>query len=577
MRNSNPILPILSLLLAAAGCTGTAGDGRRGASPNGANVPPGTAATSTGGGSSTIPGGPGSPGSGTGGAVGVGPTLPTAPSGAVFGPTLLRRLTNIEYRNTVQALLNAPALATEPLQPDSLTNGYDNVSVSLTVPPSLCAQYAELAAKQTLQAFNVPPCAAPSTETECASTFIASFGKRAFRRPLTPAEQKTYEGMYADQRTRADHAGGLRQIVQTMLQSPYLLYRFELGLASAGAQRTLTPYEVATELAYLFTASTPDDELLAAADNNALATPAQIEQAGRRLLALPAAKPALRRFVQGFEDTLGLDMLSKDPAVYPSYTPELRGALQAESARFIDAVLWEGDGTYASLLSAPFSFVNDTLAPLYGVAAPGLGETLVKTTLPPTERRGFLTQAAVLAAHSKPGESSPVKRGKFIRVGLLCQDLPSPPAMVPQIQPPAPNLTTRERFAAHSADPACSGCHTLIDPLGFGLENYDGIGQFRTTESGKPVDASGSITGTMDLDGSFTGALELASKLTASQEAKQCLTLKAYSWAFGRAALAPERAVVNKIAEPLGVTGLDIREALVAIARSDNFQFRSFR
>ncbi len=565
-------LPLLGCLSLLPACTTSAGGDHRGNSssaPSNSNVvgPNGTG-TGAGGGTGVA-----------GVAMGVGGSgmAVVVPAGAVVGPTMLRRLTNIEYRNTVQSLLGSPGTPTDALSADSLTNGFDNFSASLTVPPAAGTAYAALAASVALNAFTAPACPAPMTETECAQSFIGSFGKRAFRRPLTPDEITVYTGLYTDQRTRGDHRAGLRQVVQTMLQSPHLLYRFELGSPNSGAQRTLSSYEVATQLAFMLTASTPDDTLLAAADGNALATPTQIEQQARRLLSLPQAKASIQRFLLGFADTLGLGLLSKDAAVYPVYTSQLRSAMEQETARFVDAVVWEGDGSYSSLLTAPYSYVNSDLASFYGITDPGQGVALVKTTLKPSERMGLLTQASVLAAHSKPGESSPVKRGKFVRVGLLCQPLPAPPAIVPTLQPPQPNLTTRERFAQHSTDAACSGCHHLIDPLGFGFENYDGVGQFRSAESGKPVDASGAVTGSLDIDGPYTGAIELSNKLAVSQEAKQCLALRAYGWAFGRSGVDGERPVVNSMVEPLAANGLDIRELMLAITQSNNFLFRTFR
>jgi len=572
MRKIQPhlgFLPLLGCLGLLPSCTATAGGEHRGNTSSASNSNgAGPSGTGTGAGGGTGVAGMGVGGSGT---------AVVVPPGAVVGPTMLRRLTNIEYRNTVQSLLGSARAPADALSVDSLTNGFDNFSASLTVPPAAGTAYAALAASVAMNTFTAPACAAPMTETECAQSFIGSFGKRAFRRPLTPDEIIVYTGLYTDQRTRGDHRAGLRQVVQTMLQSPHLLYRFELGSPNSGAQRTLSSYEVATQLAFMLTASTPDDTLLAAADGNALATPTQIEQQARRLLSLPQAKASIQRFLLGFADTLGLGLLSKDAAVYPVYTSQLRSAMEQETARFVDAVVWEGDGSYSSLLTAPYSYVNSDLASFYGITDPGQGVALVKTTLKPSERMGLLTQASVLAAHSKPGESSPVKRGVFVRVGLLCQPLPAPPAIVPKLPTPQPNLTTRERFAQHSTDGACSGCHRLIDPIGFGFENFDGVGQFRATESSKPVDASGAITGTLDMDGPFTGAIELSNKLAMSQEAKECLALRAYGWAFGRSDADGERSVVNSMVAPLAANGLDIRELMVAITRSDNLLFRSFR
>jgi hypothetical protein len=506
-----------------------------------------------------------------------GPTTPgssVVPTGAVAGPTMLRRLTNIEYRNTVRDLLGLSAVPTEPLPPDTLSRGFDNSSGSLTFPPATGAQFAELA-RQQAASFAVAACAA--AEADCAKDFIATFGRRAFRRPLSAEEQASYYALYTDQRARADHSTSIRHLVETMLQSPHLLYRTELGAADAGALRVLTPHEIATQLAYFLTATTPDEALLAAADTNGLTTVAQIEQQARRLLALPQARPSLQRFVQGFVGVLGLDTVTKNQELYPLYTGSARLAAQAETARFIDTILWEGDGTYASLLTSPLAFVNTTLAPLYGAPDPGQGDTLVQVTANPAERQGLLTQISVLAAHSKPSESDPIKRGKFVRVDLLCQDLPSPPAMVPMLPPPEPGLSTRERLSRHSSDPACSGCHALLDPIGFGLENYDAVGQFRTLEEGIPIDNRGVLSGTLDIDGPFAGGVELATKLAASQEAQSCLARRAYGWAFGRSVEPAEQAAIREAVRPLGTSGLDVREVMVAITQLDNFRFRTFR
>jgi uncharacterized membrane protein len=550
---------LTGLTTSLIGCTSEVGNSRPGT--NTANPAPG----------SSSPGGPSDPTAPPG--PGPSPTTAEVPQGAVAGPTMLRRLTNIEYRNTVRDLLGLAAPPSEPLPPDTLTRGFDNPS-SLNVPPATGTQYADLARIQAA-AFAVPTCT--TAEADCAKDFISAFGRRAFRRPLSAAEQTSYEALYADQRTRADYQTSIRHLVETMLQSPHLLYRAELGLPDAGAMRVLTPHEIATQLAYFLTATTPDEALLAAADQNTLTTPAEIEQQARRLLALPQARASLQHFVKGFVGVLGLDTITKDQQIYPLYTGEARLAAQAETARFIDTVLWEGDGTYASLLTSQLGFVNSALAPLYGVADPGQGSTLVQAALNPAERQGLLTQISVLAAHSKPGESDPIKRGKFVRVDLLCQNLPAPPAMVPELPPLEPGLSTRERLAQHSSDAACSGCHSLIDPIGFGLENYDGVGQYRTTDGGVPVDSTGRFTATLDLDGPFAGGLELATKLSASKKAQSCLAQRAYGWAFGRSAEQAEQAAIREAVSPLSATGLDLREVMVAIARSDNFRFRTFR
>lgn len=278
------------------------------------------------------------------------------------------------------------------------------------------------------------------------ATSLLAFGKRAFRRPLSPDEEQRFVALYADERTRSDHAGSLGQIVETMLQSPKFLYRSELGLTTDGVQRKLTQYEVASELSYMFTASMPDDSLFVAADTNALQTPAQIEAHARRLLKLPTARTTLREFVSAYAGVSRFAELPKSAKVYPAFTPALRAAMQDETNQFIDGVLWEGDGTFKTLMSAPYSYLNVTLAKFYGVSDPGKGDTLVKTMLNPAQRAGLLTHASVLAAHSKTDESFSILRGKFVRMGLLCQTLPPPPKVVPPAPQVVPTTTTRERW-----------------------------------------------------------------------------------------------------------------------------------
>ncbi len=475
----------------------------------------------------------------------------------------------------MQAVLALAAPPSGTLAADAIgKNGFDNFGSALNVDGTLAGQYAVIAA-DAAKAFSVPTCDAPKAAADCAASFLQDFGKRAFRRPLTTEEIQQYQKLFSDALAITNYERATRQLVETLLQSPKFLYRFELGQSANGATRTLTSYEVASELSYLFTSNPPDPMLIASADANGLQSAAQIETEARRLLKLPIAKDSFRHLLRIYGGLLRFDGLAKDATVYPEYTPELRAAMSDSTDQFIDSVLWEGPGDFNTLFTAPYSYVNSALSGLYGVADPGQ-PTLVKTMLNPLERSGLLTEPSVLASHSKPFESFPIARGKFVRVGLLCEALPAPPAIVPK--PPAPDatLTTRERFARHSSDPACAGCHQLIDPVGFGLENYDGIGKYRTTENNKPVDSSGNITGTLDINGPYTGGVQLSAKLAASAEAKQCLTSKAFQWAFGRDASTGEDLSVTGISTKLSPAGLDIREVVVAMTQTDAFLFRTF-
>ncbi|MDX2050923.1 MAG: DUF1592 domain-containing protein [Polyangiaceae bacterium] len=517
---------------------------------------------------------------GTGGAGNSGNAPQTGgsgPQGAVAGPTVLRRLTNREYRASVRDLLGLGALPSENVDADlPAPKGFDNFADRLAVSTSLATQYATIANNKGVKEFVAPPCQAPMAEADCGAAFIRTFGERAFRRPLTAAEEQQYQGLFAAEVGRTGYSGGVTHVVEIMLQSPKFLYRFELGDASGGANRKLTPYEVASELSYMLLGSMPDQELFAAAAANALQTSAEVEQQARRLLKLPGARASLTAFLQEFSGIHRIADMQKTADVYPLFNADLKSAMTDETAQFIQAVVFDGDGSYNTLLTAPYSYVNAPLAQVYGMADPGQGNTLVKKDLNTTERIGLLGQASVLATFAKAYESGPILRGKMGRVRFLCETLPPPPKAV---MPPPPDLnaTTRERFAKHSTDAECAGCHSLIDPIGFGFENYDGLGAYRTEENGKPIDAAGNITGTPDMDGPFSGVPAFATKLAASQEAKQCLALKAYQWTFGRNDIAGERELANRIASDLTSGGLDIRELAVAITKSDNFFYRTFQ
>jgi hypothetical protein len=497
-------------------------------------------------------------------------------------PTALRRLTNDEYRNTIADLLGLPSPPAGALQPEPLSLGFKNSAAVLTVSSTLAQQYEDLVASAIAQVSpaqlaTLAPCATPGAEATCASNFIRSFGQLAFRRPLTAAEEQAYSRIYDAGRDGGTYDEGIRLVLHALLASPKLVYRSELGVPTADGRRLLTSHEIASALAYMFTARPPDAVLRSAADSNQLATLEQVEAQARRLLKSEQAREPLRQFIFGWFGLGNIGNLAKDPEIYPTFTDELRSAMVAEANQYIDSVLWERDATARTLLTSPSSFVNTSLASLYGVPDPGQGATLVPTTLDAAERSGLLTSAAVMAVHSKRGDSFPIARGKFVRKGLLCQALPDPPEGVLIVTPPPdPSLTTRERFALHSESPACATCHALIDPLGFGLENYDAIGQFRTAENGKPVDAAGMLTGTPDVDGAFSGGPELAAKLAASSVTAECVGVQATRWAFGRAESESDRQVARHIAQLLS-GNVDIPELLVMLTKTQNFFIRTAR
>jgi len=312
----------------------------------------------------------------------------------------------------------------------------------------------------------------------------------------------------------------------------------------------------------------------AAADANALTTADQVAAQATRLLADPKAHPAVSQF---FSEWMGVDEIAnapKDPTVYPTYTPDVRDAMQQETLAFADWVMWQSDAKLGTLLTAPVSFVNQSLATIYGVS--GItGDTLQQVALDPTQRAGIITQAGVMTVLGKADRSSPVLRGEFIRDSLFCQPVAPPPQNI-VITPPAvmPGVSTREMFTMHSTVEPCKSCHALMDPIGFGFENYDGIGRWRTTDQGQPVDASGALTGT-DIDGTFNGAVDLAHKLAQSGEVRDCVATEWFRYAMGRGESADDACALASLKQSFSASQSDIRQLLVAVTQTVTFRYRN--
>ncbi|MET0287112.1 MAG: DUF1588 domain-containing protein, partial [Polyangiales bacterium] len=265
-----------------------------------------------------------------------------------------------------------------------------------------------------------------------------------------------------------------------------------------------------------------------------------------------------------------LQTASKDTAVYPTFNDGLRSSMLEETRRFVDHVVWEDDAKLSTMLTASYSFVNKSLGLLYGVPGTANDQTFAQTELNPEERSGVLTQASVLAAFAGSNESSPVKRGLWVRKRMLCQDLPAPPANVPVLPDIKEGVSTRERFAQHTSNAACAGCHKLIDGLGFGLEAYDGIGSFRTKDHGVAVDSSGSLVQT-DVDGSYDGGPELASILSDSAQVRDCAVTQWFRFTQGRREESEDACSLQALKTSFAENGGDLRQLLLDLVVSDAF------
>ena len=498
------------------------------------------------------------------------------------GPTALRRLTNDQYDRTIADLLGVETNFSSTFAPDERIGAFKSNGAA-PVGQLQVEQYMDAAEGIATEAVAdlgaLLPCDPTAMgEDACADMFIREFGAKAYRRPLTEAEVAGVMAVYADGKAEGAFVDGIRIAVQGLLQSPFFLYHVENGIDGgvAGQPVALSGYEMASRLSYFLWNTMPDDELFAAAAAGELLTTEGIEAQVDRMLADERAYDAIADFHLQWLGVDHIDALEKNPTAYPDFSPELAAAMREETAAFSNWVMREGQGSLQTLLTADFTVTEDPdLLALYGATLPPGHVPGDPVPLDGTQRSGILTHASLLAEHAHADQTSPVHRGQLIRENFLCQMLPPPPMNVDNVPPdPTPGATTRERFAEHTSDPSCAGCHQLIDGLGFAFESYDGIGAFRELDQGLPVDASGEIFGTDDIDGEIDGALELAGQLASSQQVSACVAQQWFRFALGRLETDDDQCAFDHMLESFDETDQDMRALVKTIVVSDSFRFR---
>lgn len=513
------------------------------------------------------------------------PNIPTSMDdcdGAIFaGQAPMRLLTRYEYDYTIRDLLGIQTtIARSGFPPENSVAGFENNSDSHRVSPLVVRKLmeaAEVLAAQAVAEHRDELIQCDLNTPACLNTFLESFLLRAFRRPATTEEIELftsfYQGIY--DLDGADQA--LTSTIQLTLQSPQFLYRIELkDDFIAGQLVPLNSFEIANRLSYFLWGSMPDDELLEAAAQGELATPEQVSAQAHRMLAKPNARELVNDF---YRQWLGLDALEtmvKDNAAYPEWTPETTAQWRASLYAFIDHVHFEQNGTLKDLMTSQDVFLSASLAPVYGFEATKDG--MNSFVAPADQRAGLLTQPAVMALLAYPTQGSPIHRGIFVRERLLCQKLPSPPNnLIIKPPDPDPNATTRQVFEEHTNDPACAGCHTLIDPIGLGFENYDGMGRYRVIENGLPVDATGALANTEDpaIEGPFEGAVSLSGMLAEARQVQDCVADHWYTFAMGHPETPADMCAADQIRTTFATTGGSFDDLLVAITTSDAFRYRT--
>ncbi|MBI3697884.1 MAG: DUF1592 domain-containing protein [Acidobacteria bacterium] len=492
----------------------------------------------------------------------------------------LRRLTHSQYNHTVRDLLGDQTEPANRFPQEDFVNGFKNQTEAQNVSPLLAEAYSAAAERLAAGAFqggdthHLVPCRPSSgADAACRDKFIRAFGLKAFRRPLTDKGAQRYAALFTEEAKRSgDFLRGAQVVVEAMLQAPGFLYRVEQG-----------PYGAAGRLSYFLWDTMPDDELLRAAGAGELSTPAQIERQARRMLEDARARQALDEFVSQWLRFDRVLNTVKDRRVYPQYNPELGVAMTEETLRLVADIVWE-NRNFLEIYTADYGFLNSELAALYRFPKPS--EEFAQVRFPAeSDRAGILGEGTFLTLTSKPEETSPTARGLFIREQLLCQQVPNPPPGTNMNLPPLDESkpqTTKQRLEEHRANPTCAGCHQIIDPIGFGLEKFDAIGQRRDKQSitffptradryrrpktvELPIDTSGMVAGLPN--SAFSSPKELGALLAANKECQDCVVKQLFRYAAGRKETPADRPVLERATKAFRDSQFRLRELMIALCR----------
>ena len=508
--------------------------------------------------------------------------LQPVPAGAAPGRAPIRRLTSMELDNTVRDLVGVEEVVALTLPPDPETQGFDNQIDAQSVTPSfveaLMLMSEQVAAQVEISA--VVPCVDEVGESACGHGFIEQFGRRALRRPLTEDQQGRFEGLFDGALEDWGFDEAIRMVIMAMLQSPHFIYRVEFGLAETqtGANVRLSPHEMAVRLSYLLWETMPDEVLDEAADAGELVSLESVVEQTERMIDEPGTKRMLDHFHR--------EWLLLDRLIFMAAISDKFASFRTETRLFVQQTLYEGEGTLHALLTSPDTFVDGTGAAVYD--SPELGgwvaswipntEAFRATSLDPTRRSGVLTQPSVLSVHSvaPSGLKSLIRRGVFFLDRLLCAPLPPPPTAVEVAVPldDETDLATPALLAAHTGNPACAGCHTLIDPIGLSFEHYDAIGVWRDAyHDGTVVDTATELVGT-SIDGPYDHAVDLAHGLAASDIALSCYVRHWYRFAHGRAVETDDHLSYEAVLDASAAAGGDIMALVRALVTTDAFLYR---
>jgi hypothetical protein len=568
-----PAIFAASALIAAVGggCVGQLSD--PGADQDGAGLGPD--------GSS----GPGAGGGGGGAGAGSGGDA----SGFAPPPPASHRISSSQYASAARTLFGEP-IAVPPVPTEDYSKfTYSSIDLATrTISRVEVEQYEAAAYALVDQIWSDPArrdalvgCAPATASDPCVRAFYGRFARRAWRRPLAADE---LDRLVSLGQGIADDLGdtwrGLRFATASILMSPHFLWRVEMGEPDPETGLTrFTSLEMASRLSFLIWDGLPDEELLALGESGALADVETVRDQARRLVDDDRARGALSKFFRELMILYDIDTtLQKDPEVFPQLTDTLGTSMRLEIERLFEDVVFDQEGDFRKLLTTRTTFVNEELARLYGIEGV-VGPELQRVELPDDGRRaGLLTTAGFLANNKAKNayvaETSPTHRGRFIRLKLLCMDIPPPPpgevdTNVPPADPENPT-TLRERLGEHVQNAECRGCHQYMDPIGFSLQHYDAIGAWRDTELGLPIDATAEIEGQ-----AVDGGVAMAELLADLPIVSECIARNFYAHAIGRVEdpTGADQRPLATLVEDFASGDYDFKNLVVELVVNEGFRY----
>jgi hypothetical protein len=416
--------------------------------------------------------------------------------------------------------------------------------------------------------------ASNADEVPCAKKIIATLARRAYRKAVSDGEMERLLGFYQQGRNEGSFDQGIESALRFLLTDPKFVFRFERDPANvaAGSAYRVSDLELASRLSFFLWSSIPDDELLTVAAQGKLHDPAVLEAQARRMLAEPRSEALVQNFAGQWLYLRNVRGANPNIEEFPDFDDNLREGFRKETELFFDSIIHE-DRSVMDLLNADYTFVNERLARHYGIAKV-YGSRFRRVAITDDARRGLLGQGSFLLVTSYATRTSPVLRGKWILENVLGTPVPPPPPNVPALKDNAPGakpLSVRERLEEHRKNPACAVCHKIMDPVGFALENFDAVGQWRDVDAGNPIDASGVLVDGTKVDGPVALRNAIAKR---PETFAGTMTEKMLTYALGRGVEYYDMPAVRQIVREMAANDYRFSSLVLGIVKSAPFQMR---